>query len=123
MQWVLMLANPLLQVLLLAVLIKRNLRSTLPIFFNFLIFGAITSTLETLLRPRISDVHYFFFYWTVDALSMIVSLAVIYEVFILVLKPYSALIDFGKALFRWAVLFLALASIVTAIATSGSQVG
>ena len=52
---------------------------------------------------------------------MILSLAVIYEVFMLVLKPYSALLDFGKALFRWAALFLALASIVTALATAGSQ--
>lgn len=120
-QWVLMLAVPVLQVLMLVVLVKRKLRSTLPIFFNYVIFGVITFCLALILLPRVSLLQYFVLYWTIVAIGMIVALAVIYEAFLLILKPYSALVDLGKALFWWATVFLALASVVTAIATSGSE--
>jgi hypothetical protein len=120
-QWVLMLAVPVLQVLMLALLIKRKLRSTLPIFFNYVVFGLITVCVPLIFLPRVSHLQYFVLYWTIEAVGMMVALAVIYEAFLLILKPYSALVDLGKALFWWATVFLALASVVTAIATGGSE--
>jgi hypothetical protein len=53
---------------------------------------------------------------------MLVAFAVLFEVFISMLKPFSALIDLGRMLFAWAAGFLLLASALTAIATNGHSV-
>ena len=51
---------------------------------------------------------------------MVLEFAVLYELLVNALKPYSALIDLGKMLFRWAAVFLVLAALLTALATTGS---
>jgi hypothetical protein len=53
---------------------------------------------------------------------MLLSFGVLYEVFVNLLKPYSALIDLGKMLFCWAAVFLLLAAFLTALVTSGPKV-
>jgi hypothetical protein len=45
-----------------------------------------------------------------------------YEIFVATLKPYSALIDLGKMLFRWAGVFLLIAAALTAFATASPAV-
>lgn len=121
-QWFLMGLSASLQIGLLYILIRRRLFSKAPIFFNFCIFGFTTFVVELVVAPHLSEAHYFFYYWTVETLSMLLSIGVMYEVFLLILKPYQALLDLGKMLFAWAALFLLLASAITALATSGSQV-
>jgi hypothetical protein len=49
-----------------------------------------------------------------------VEFALMYEIFVNSLKPYSALIDLGKMLFGWATIFLLIAATLTAFASSGS---
>ena len=51
---------------------------------------------------------------------MVLEFGVLYELLVNALKPYSALIDLGKMLFRWAAVFLILAAFLTAFATTGS---
>jgi hypothetical protein len=63
--------------------------------------------------------QYFFVYWTLSTVLMLLGLAVLYESFANILKPFSAVIDFGKMLFWWAGLFLLVAALLTATVTSG----
>src|SRR5581483_7059778 len=51
-----------------------------------------------------------------------IEFALLYEIFVAALKPYAALIDLGKMLFRWAGVFLLVAAILTAIATASPSV-
>ncbi|HEY2234845.1 MAG TPA: hypothetical protein VGK01_15345 [Candidatus Angelobacter sp.] len=51
---------------------------------------------------------------------MLLEFGILYELLVNALKPYSALIDLGKMLFRWAAVFLIMAALLTAFATTGS---
>lgn len=121
-QWALALASPAIQVLLLRVLVKRKLSSKFRFFFNYTIFSLATAVFILAVGRSLSDKQYFFAYWTISAISMLLSFVVLYEVLINVLKPYSALIDLGKILFGWAASFLVIACTLTAVATNGHQV-
>lgn len=123
-QWLLMSATLVLQVAALTLMVRRGIRATFPFFFNFLAFSLCVVALQIgmLSRPSwYSSVAYSFLFWGSTAIGTLLSFAVIYEVFAHILKPYSALVDLGKLLFRWAILFLALASVLTALVTTGPQ--
>jgi hypothetical protein len=120
-QWLMLLSAPVLQALLLGTLIKRKVRSSVPVFFNYVVFGIVVVTLQIAMFPRISPAQYFYLYWTIEALGAILAFAVIYEVFVNILKPYTALIDFSKMLFWWAAGFLLLASVLTVLASSATD--
>jgi len=119
-QWIALIVVPLMQALLLGILITRKVRASLPKFFNYITFAIVVTVVQLVLLPRISAVQYFYLYWSIEALNAIFAFVVIYEVFVNVLKPYTALIDFSKMLFWWAAGFLLLASFLTALASSGS---
>jgi len=116
----------LLQLGILASLNRKNLRRQFPVFYRYYVF-VIAAVL-------ISMVPYFLccsggssgligriLYYIPDVLSVILigfEFALMYEVFVAALKPYSALIDLGKMLFRWAGVFLLIAAALTAFATA-----
>jgi hypothetical protein len=54
---------------------------------------------------------------------MSLEFAVMYEIIVNALKPYSALVDLGRMLFIWAAVFLLIAAGTTAFATSGPDAG
>ena len=120
-EWILAVAAPVVQIAILTAMWKRKFRATFPIFFNFIAFTLITTILLTVFITRVSSVQYFYAYWAVAAVTMFLGFGALYEVFVHILKPYAALVDLGKLLFRWVVLFLLLASVLTAVVTSGSQ--
>ena len=102
------------------VMAKRNLRTAYPLFFTFL--GIITLSVPvSALIYRFAIGQYFYAYWTASTLVMAVGFAVQYEVFVDILKPYSAVIDLGKMLFFWAAGFLLFAGFLTALVTSGTH--
>lgn len=102
---------------------KRNVRSQFPVFFNYNIYvisailiNYVTNYLCTCLA-LIS--------WIYPILSFLLigfEFALMYEIFVSALKPYSALIDLGKMLFRWAGAFLLVAAILTAFSTQSPSV-
>src|SRR5262249_43063946 len=65
--------------------------------------------------------RYTYVYWTVSIVYMSVEFAVMYEIIVNALKPYSALVDLGRMLFIWAAVFLLIAAGTTAFATSGPE--
>lgn len=119
--WFPAIANLALQVAVLAVMVRKRFRVSFPFFFNFIVFCAVSLALRVALFSHISDRAYFCLYWTCAAIGTILLFAVLYEVFLHILRPYPALADLGKLLFRWSAVFVALVSIVTALATNGSE--
>lgn len=111
---------------LLSVMKKRKLRAEFPLFFNYIALAVIMTPVAQICS-RWFCAQYFYVYWVFIAMSMVLGFGVLYEVFVNILKPYSAVIDFGKMLFLWATLFLFLTSLTFAFATSGlklfSQIG
>lgn len=120
-EWILAVATPVVQIAILTAMWKRKFRVTFPIFFNYIAFTLLTNIFLTTFITRISSVQYFYAYWSIAAVGMFLGFGALYEVFVHILKPYSALVDLGKLLFRWVVVFLLLASVLTAVVTSGSQ--
>lgn len=114
----------LVQTFIVRVLERRKLKSEFPIFFLYCCTGILTvavglaSYFYSFYAPSF---NYYSVYWTFSFICMALEFGVMYEILVNALKPYSALIDLGKMLFRWAALFLLLAGVLTALATAGAQ--
>jgi hypothetical protein len=106
----------------LRILKQRNLLSEFPVFFRYTILCIASYGIALIgLLPMVYNCwQYFYLYWVATAITMAFEFAVLYEILVNALKPYSALIDLGKMLFRWAAGFLVLAALLTAFATAGS---
>lgn len=103
----------------LRILNQRKLRAEFPVFFRYSLF-CVAGCVITLIPFVFYCPQYFYVYWSLTAVTMVLEFAVLYELLVNALKPYSALIDLGKMLFRWAAVFLVLAALLTALATAGS---
>jgi hypothetical protein len=101
---------------------RRKLRAEFPVFFRYsayCVLGALVTVPMFILAC--DSTQYFFVYWLLTLGTMVFEFWVLYELLVNALKPYSALIDLGRMLFRWAALFLVLAALLTAFATAGSE--
>jgi hypothetical protein len=103
-----------------SVISARKLRTAYPMFFGYIAVNA-ASVLIGLVAYQFAPTKYFYVYWTSSTILMLVGFTVQYEVFVDILKPFSAVIDLGRMLFFWAAGFLFLAGILTALVTNGSQ--
>jgi len=117
-QWIISLGSVALQFAIMFLMIRRRLRTDFPMFFAYLGFNAAI-VLVGLATYLFAFRQYFYVYWTVNTLTMLASFAVLYEVFAILLKPFSAVVDLGKMLFFWAGLFVLLAAVLTAVVTAG----
>jgi hypothetical protein len=106
------------QLFILAIMLRRKLRSEFPVFFQYILFNSVALCLAVIFhsipirQPWLTYVD-----WSTSLISMLLAFGVLYEVFVNVLKPYSALIDLGRMLFRWAAVFVLVAAFITAFAT------
>lgn len=102
---------------------KRNLRSQYPVFFAYNVYVLVAvpvSFIPYFICCTHPNLHYIFDF---ESLLLIgIEFALMYEIFVATLKPYSALIDLGKMLFRWAGVFLLVAAVLTAFATASPSV-
>ena len=106
----------------LRILVKRKLRSELPVFFRYTAYCVLIGVVGLISYAFACECwQYYYLFWVCNALMMCFEFGVMYEVFVNALKPYSALIDLGKMLFRWAGVFLLLAALLTAFATNGTE--
>jgi hypothetical protein len=113
--------SALVQAYILRILAVRKLKSEFPIFYLYCCFGVVLVVIGLAGYMYSSNAQYFYIYWASGFIYMALEFGVMYEILVNALKPYSALIDLGKMLFRWAALFLLLAGVLTALATAGSQ--
>jgi hypothetical protein len=114
-----------LQAGILLILVRRKLRSEFRMLFSYLMFCLVMLVvgLSSYFYSCCDSVQYQYVYWSLNFLMISLEFLVMYEVLVKALKPFSALIDLGKMLFRWAAVFLLVAALLTALATSNSQAG
>ena len=115
--YVLEIVTTLLMSSVLVCMFRRGLHRDYPFFFNYML-------LQVLGEPilAVSMLHYYTFYYYAYyvnlGLSILLSFAVLQEVFTDAFKPYEALRDLGVILFRWSALVVCLVGVMWAISAN-----
>jgi hypothetical protein len=117
--YVLWLASPIFQMGVLLALFRRGLYKEYPYFCNYTILQVLTVIF--LLFVRNAPYLYYYGYWVINAVSVLISFAVLQEIFKDAFRPYEALRDLSVILFRWSVLVLVLVGGMWAITTNHSD--
>jgi hypothetical protein len=107
-----------LQSFILVMMLKRKLRSEFPFFFQYTLINSFVLCAAIIFRAfPVQQAWFPYADWAVSLVSMIFAFGVLYEVFINTLKPYSALMDLGRMLFRWTAVVVGVAAVITVFAT------
>jgi hypothetical protein len=115
-------AHPTLQAALAAIMLRRKLHRTFPIFFAYVVFQIVAFSLTFPLRAERFYEIFFYSYWATTAVSVVLGFKVIHEVFMDVFRPYHTLSDLGSVLFKWAgLVMLMVAAVMAASVRSGGQ--
>lgn len=118
--YVLWCITPVVMTVVASCMVQRRLHKQYPFFFNYVVFQVLSFLIEFPLR---NWSNYFYVYWTIQALSIIVSLAVLLEIFRDAFRPYEALRDLSIILFRWCALVVLLVAGMWAITSwRGDQI-
>src|SRR5580658_3702347 len=110
-------ATPVLQSGLLVALYRRGLHRDYPFFFNYTILQVISVPILAIVNPYSYKVYYYAYYINVG-LSVLLSFAVLQEIFQDAFRPYEALRDLGVILFRWSALVVLLVGVMWAISAA-----
>lgn len=122
MDYVLWFASPALQVGVVIAMLRRGLHRDYPFFFNYTIIGVVAEPLLYVLSLT-SYTGYYYAYWVNLGLSVIISFAVLQEIFRDAFRPYEALRDLSVILFRWSALVVLLVAVMWAINAGKSNKG
>jgi len=114
--WIL---GPILQLTLLAFLWTRKLQPVFPRFFAYIAFQVLKSVVLFFVY-RYSPDNYFYAYWAGNALSVLIAVTVMDEVWRNLFRPYEGLQKLGSLIFRWACAVLLAVAISSAIASQGT---
>ena len=107
------LAGPALEIGLLACMVHRKLHPVFPRFFSYIIFQILKSGV-LFVTFRYYQQSYFEAYWTGNAISVMLAVAVMDEILQHIFKEYGGAQNLGSVIFRWACGLLLLLAIVTA---------
>jgi hypothetical protein len=110
-------AAPLLQAGVLVCMFRRGLHRDYPFFFNYTILQVISVPILAIVNPYSYKVYYYAYYVNVG-LSVLLSFAVLQEIFQDAFRPYEALRDLGVILFRWSALVVLLVGVMWAISAA-----
>jgi hypothetical protein len=117
--YVLWVAAPLLQVVVLIAMFRRGLHKDYPYFFNYTILQVVSEPIFYVCHA-LSYTAYYYAYYINIALSVLISFAVLQEVFKDAFRPYEALRDLSIILFRWSALVVLLVGVMWAINTASN---
>ena len=92
---------------------QRGLQRTFPFFYLYTALQVV-SDFYLLWAVQASYALYFYSYWVVDIVSVVISFTLMNELFQQAFREYSALRDFGRLIFRWAFVVVAVAGIFVA---------
>jgi len=112
-----------LQIGILAAMIRRGLRQTFPFFFHYTIFQVLSNVVMYGVFHFGSTQQYFYGYWASDAISAALGFAVIREIFNNAFRPFAALNDFADIVFKWAATVLVVVAFVLAFSVHGGKDG
>jgi hypothetical protein len=119
-QLVLWFLAPALQLVIAAVMVRRKLYRTLPLFFCYTVLSIVEVPFGVAAK-NMSYFVYFFFYWITEGIEELLAFAVIQEVFNNVFREHEGLRGFGTVLFRWAALVLLALSVGVALSVPGTD--
>lgn len=92
---------------------RRQLYRQFRFFFVYSVAVAVQDLVNTVyIKSQGPLLGYIYLYYVVQSLTLALSFAVIYDVFIDVLKPYDALRRVGKQLFLWSLLGCVLGAVL-----------
>jgi hypothetical protein len=114
--YVLWFATPLIQAGVLVAMFRRGLHKEYPFFFNYTILQVVSVPILAVLMYRSYAVYYYAYYVNVG-LSVLLSFAVLQEIFKDAFRPYENLRDLSLILFRWCALVVLLVGVMWAINT------
>ncbi len=111
------------QVSILAVMIRRKLHREFPIFFAYTLWvAALGITLFAFDHiPAVSPMLYWQTDWIDVIGSTVLRFGLIWEIFAHVFRPYPALWEVGKLVFRWAGAVLLLVAVAVAVYSPSPQ--
>jgi hypothetical protein len=112
--YVFWIAAPFLQAGILLCMFRRGLHRNYPFFFNYTVLAVISEPLLAFAHTY-SYKAYYYGYFVNLGLSILLSFAVLQEIFKDAFRPYEALRDLGVILFRWAALVVLLVGVMWAI--------
>ena len=111
-----------LQLAILAALVRRDLLKDLRWFFSYTAFQVLVTVVETVeIALKVSDLTYFYTFYIAELFSIALALCVIYEVFGSVLRPYDGLRNLGGKLYLYASVALGLVALATVVFGSGAE--
>jgi len=120
MDYVLWFASLALQAGVLVAMVRRGLHRDYPYFFNYTIIGVTAEPLLFVLQRHSYTVYYYAYYVNLG-LSVIISFAVLQEIFRDAFRPYEALRDLSVILFRWSALVVLLVAVMWAISNNNNK--
>lgn len=98
-------AAPCLQIWLLAIMRRRGLNTQFPTFFKYIVLQTASDVLLLVVATH-SYFLYYYTYWIGTVLSVLLTFALIDELFRLAFRNFVALRNIGTAIFRWGTLLL-----------------
>ncbi len=113
------LLGPSLEAILLVIMVRQRLRAIFPRFFAYIAFQ-VGKTAVLLVLYHLYPENYFNAYWTGNAVSVLLSVAVLDEIWRCLFREYAGIQGLGSLLFRWACALMLLVAIVGAVATQQS---
>ncbi len=119
--WVL---GPALQITLLWFMLRQKLQSVFPRFFAYILFQVLKSCvlfgISHFSSDNYSSDNYFYAYWAGNAVSVLLAVTVLDEIWRNLFKPYEGLQRLGSLIFRWACAVLLLIAVSSAISGQGA---
>lgn len=119
-QYVLWFTAPLLMAITAAVLLRRKLNRSFPMFFTYAVFQVV-SNVALFAASRTSYQNYFYAYWVATCLGIVLGFLVIHEVFEYAIRPYAGLRDLARMMFHWVAIVLLLVSGLVGFTSPGSS--
>jgi hypothetical protein len=113
--------QPVLELALAAFFFRRKLHLRFPLFFSLVTYVFVTD-LVLLGAHTFGYKTYFYAYWSINAVAVILSFAVIYELFTTMFGQHHGLKDFGSTLFQWAGVVVALMALLMLSTGAGIKV-
>lgn len=113
------LLGPTLQVTLLTFMVRRDLHRVFPRFFSYILFQILKSGFLFVIFRRY-EASYFDAYWTANAISILLAVAVMDEILHNLFKEYGGIQNLGSVIFRWACGLLLVLSIVNALSSQAA---
>jgi len=101
-------------------MIRRKLHDQFPLFFHYALFYSLSGSILFILFHLKHYPVYFYTYWSFAVVTAALGFAVIHEIFDNAFRPFVALRDLSRVIFRWAALILAMIVGVMMMTSSAS---